>query len=78
MPVLPDDAQLVSVNHIDDYRLRITPATLDDIENWKFGAGATATDPPEKRFRDYVFLQRLSSEVRTALAGDIRGRRRPA
>jgi hypothetical protein len=33
--------------------------------------------PPHQRFRDYVFLQNLSSRLRTALTEDLRSRRRP-
>lgn len=76
VPMLPDDARLLSVGSVDEYRRRIV--NLHDVENWKFGGAAAPHDPPEVRFGDYVFLQRLSSEVRSALAGDIRGRRRPA
>lgn len=56
-------------------------ASSKSVRVWKFGELATI-DPkvasePYQRFRDYVFLQNLSSKMRTALAADIRGRRRP-
>jgi hypothetical protein len=56
-------------------------ASIGAIEMWKFGGTAGANiesaAEPHQRFRDYVFLQNLSSKLRTALAADIRGRRRP-
>ena len=63
---------------------------LAEVEGWQFGGESAATDPADKsdsedretasanRFRDYVFLQHLSSTLRTELTGDIRSRRRPA
>src|SRR5262245_10766681 len=78
VPDFPIDAPLVSVDMLKDYwgRERIGP-TPKEIEDWKFGDTSTGNEPKD-RFRDYVFLQKLSSELRTALTGDIRGRRRPA
>ncbi len=47
------------------------------IAKWQFGIAAGEDAPPHQRFRDYVFLQNLSSKLRTALAQDLRSRRRP-
>jgi hypothetical protein len=56
-------------------------ASSKSIKEWKFGdkseAFSKTAAEPYQRFRDYVFLQNLSSKLRTALAADIRGRRRP-
>lgn len=80
-PKFPDDAIAISKARLDDYRRQLSIDTLSDlqIESWVFGpiheeAGAT----PAGRFRDFVFLQKLSSEFRTQLAKDIRGRRTPS
>jgi hypothetical protein len=46
------------------------------IREWKFGQGPSVNDAD--RFRDFVFLQSLSSALRTSLAEDLRSRRRPS
>ena len=64
---------------------------LAEVENWRFGGETAVTDPPkqlssedkeesqlDQKFKDYVFLQQLSSLLRTALTEDIGSRRRPA
>lgn len=56
-------------------------ASPKSIKAWTFGA-PPGEDPIkaakcQQKFRDYVFLQNLSSKLRSALAADIRGRRRP-
>jgi hypothetical protein len=104
VPTFPRDAQIISVEKLDEYReklageyrarladkYRAKPAheyeaalakkeILDDVEHWDFGCSMPETDPPaHNRFQDYVFLQRLSSELRSALAEDLRSRRRPS
>jgi hypothetical protein len=63
-------------------------ASADAVEAWSFGhsiqgnSGSASADPasaanPWMRFKDFVFLQNLSSQLRTALTLDLRGRRRP-
>ncbi len=51
---------------------------FDDVEHWKFGCSVPEDDSPEHRFQDYVFLQRLSSALRTMLSEDLCSRRRPS
>jgi hypothetical protein len=46
------------------------------IRNWKFGEGRT--EPMAYRFKDYVLLQGISSELRTALTEDLHSRRLPS
>jgi hypothetical protein len=76
VPVFPGDANEVSFEKIGMYRteLRTSNPSFDDVERWEFG-GSTE---PHSRFKDYVFLQTLGSDVRTALSEDLRGRRRPS
>ncbi len=64
---------------------------LAEVEDWRFG-GETAVAEPlihlsskaneervlAQKFKDYVFLQQLSSSLRTELTEDIGSRRRPA
>lgn len=52
-------------------------ASDDVIAKWQFGIDAPGNAELHHRFRDYVFLQNLSSKLRTALAQDLRSRRRP-
>ena len=56
-------------------------SSCKSIEAWKFGrlvqGDAKKAVDPSQLFRDFVFLHSLSSKLRTGLAADIRGRRRP-
>ena len=60
-----------------DARASYALASDTVIAKWQFGIEAAEDAPPHQRFRDYVFLQNLSSKLRTALAQDLRSRRRP-
>ena len=66
-------------NHGDTAQTRAGYALASEtvIAKWRFGVAAPVDAPPHQRFRDYVFLQNLSSKLRTALAQDLRSRRRP-
>ena len=77
-PVFPRDAQLIDEDILRTYRthLRIVNAA-DVVDTWPFGEPAAESDPPAVRFRDYVLLQALSSELRRQLAEDLGSRRRP-
>jgi len=75
VPTFPDDAAEVSLESIDAFRQDLTG--LDDVESWRFGGELGPQQPPHRRFKDYVFLQRLASGLRTALSEDLRSRRRP-
>jgi hypothetical protein len=80
VPTFPDDAADISVENVEKYRKELAEGKhdLDAIDKWTFDGPGSATDPPFLRFKDYVFLQRLSSELRTKLSEDLRSRRRPA
>jgi hypothetical protein len=70
---------LAAVERLDEDRAE--PAkdeVFDDVEHWRFGCSVPEDDSPEHRFQDYVFLQRLSSALRTTLSEDLRSRRRPS
>lgn len=77
-PVFPDDAPAVSLKGLDAWRatLRAAGLPLDDVEAWPFGA-AGAEAEPALRFKDYVLLRQLSSDLRTVLTEDLHSRRRP-
>jgi hypothetical protein len=75
-PTFPQDAEKVSVEKLKDYRKELNCGFEDkDVEEWEFGLLVPSNEA--HRFRDYVFLQELSSALRTALATDLRSRRRP-
>ena len=74
-PRFPDDAEDISVDLLRAYRKSFS--NLDNIDDWTFGSPTVPVDEPAGRFKDYVFLQRLSSDLRTALAEDLGSRRRP-
>jgi hypothetical protein len=57
-------------------RLSCGPAKA--VDQWTFGRALSEQALPAERFRDYVFLQWLSSRLRTTLSEDLRSRRRPA
>jgi hypothetical protein len=65
---------------MDEYRQELAPELRNcKIEKWTFGQDGNEKAPSceAKRFKDFVLLQKLSSELRTQLAEDIRGRRTP-
>jgi hypothetical protein len=77
-PTFSEHAELISVEQLRQYRELIRRNNdLDDVENWQFGAKLD-DKIPANLFRDYVFLQELTSKLRTELAEDLRGRRRPS
>jgi hypothetical protein len=79
VPTFPRDAEAISVKKLDEYRAKLAEKKdLDDVENWSFGCPGSEDDPTERKFQDYVFLQRLSSALRTKLTEDLRSRRRPS
>ncbi|MGY8662269.1 hypothetical protein Q3C01_07860 [Bradyrhizobium sp. UFLA05-109] len=86
VPLFPRDAKEISAKSVDDYRALLDIEEPDDetIEEWEFGnapttpAGKKILELDDYKFKDYVFLQTLSSRLRTLLAEDIRSRRRPA
>lgn len=75
-PHFPADSLRVSVELVDQYRDTLG-TRLDDVEGWQFGITAADSAPAAERFRDYVFLQRLSSRLRSVLANDMESRRPP-
>jgi hypothetical protein len=85
VPVFFQDAEYISVEKLKEYRKKLAKKyKLDDVENWQFGDSDSETGIPSEtgtpayRFRDFVFLQQLSSKLRTRLSEDLRSRRRPS
>jgi len=78
VPLLPKDADNISEKTIKDYRDELKTLGLDDVKNWTFGGYESESEKPALRFKDFVFLQRLSSTLRTKLCEDLHSRRRPA
>lgn len=80
VPTFPQDATDVSASQLSKYRdtLKITtPVDLDSVEPWKFGENVKEINSPAGRYRDYVFLQQISSQLRTRLSEDLNSRDRP-
>jgi hypothetical protein len=78
-PAFPADSERISLVSLAGYRAALGAyLDLDDPERWTFGKASSRGTALEDRFKDYVFLQRLSSRLRTALAEDLRSRRRPS
>lgn len=86
VPRFPDDAKEISAESVNDYRrlLGIVDPNDETVEKWEFGKpptapiGKTELERDDYKFKDYVFLQTLSSRLRTALSEDLRSRRRLA
>jgi hypothetical protein len=79
VPMFPKDAEGISAEKVDDYRAELAQAfDLDDVERWSFGDPGSEDEKPALRFKDFVFLQRLSSTLRTKLSEDLHSRRRPS
>ena len=78
VPKFPTDAKYVSKEALDHYQTELKDFDLDGIEDWCFGSLRSEDQPTSRRFKDYVFLQRLSSELRTRLTENIQSRRRPS
>ena len=77
-PTFPADADDISLERLREYRALLSRQNdLNDVENWCFGADLAETTAAH-RFRDYVFLQELASQLRSQLAEDLGARRRPS
>lgn len=73
VPELPKDVDKISAESLKQFRKDL--GNLDGVEEWVFGkTGETDAE----RFQDFVFLQRLSSDLRTKLSQDLSSRRRPS
>jgi hypothetical protein len=59
-----------------DYKKR-KKRDLDAVKTWSFGGPAGEAGTAAVRFKDFVFLQTLSSALRTQLCADLHSRRRP-
>jgi hypothetical protein len=79
VPTFPSDAKSISVERLKRYRDELGTRhgmVLTDLDRWTF----REPDPGSEdcvRFKDYVLLQKLTSDLRTMLSEDLRGRRRP-
>jgi hypothetical protein len=80
VPKFPTDAADISVEKVREYQAELAAhkLNLDDIESWDFGDSLPAEERPAFKFKDYIFLQRFSSRLRTTLSEDLRSRRRPS
>jgi hypothetical protein len=75
-PTFPDDADAISIEKMEAYKDELgAHVNLDAVDRWSFGSTGSEAATLAERFKDYVFLQRLSSALRTALATDLRSRR---
>jgi hypothetical protein len=91
-PDFSNEAERVSKEQIEAYRneLGINPqGNLIDADGkvidkktedtWKFAINISASAASDaQRFRDFVFLQTLSSWLRTELTEDLASRKRPS
>lgn len=77
VPVFPKDAESISDNKIDEYRHDLAAFDLDDVERWSFGGSKSEPGKAALRFKDFVFLQKLGSTLRSSLCEDLHSRRRP-
>jgi hypothetical protein len=79
VPKSPDDVKKITQKSVEDYRKRfnIEQPNDDRVETWPFGKPSVVMPSRAYEFKDYVFLQTLSSRLRTRLTEDIRSRRLP-
>ena len=79
VPEFPRDAAEISAENIDRYGTELAKQfDLSNVEEWGFGTSGAEQQTTALKFKDFVFLQRLSSTLRTRLSEDLRSRRRPA
>jgi hypothetical protein len=82
VPTFPDDAEDITDGKVRDYQNELKSLGLDDVESWVFGSSLsekeTAACALSVKFKDYIFLQRLSSHLRTTLSEDLNSRLRPS
>lgn len=78
VPMFPKDADHISVEAVDKYRYDLATLDLDNVDKWNFGGSESEMERPSLRFKDFVFLQSLSSALRTRLCEDLHSRRRPS
>ena len=82
VPTFPRDAGDISNENVNEYRIALKKTSdLDNVEAWNFGSAKSVEKAPASalhlKYKDYVFLQTLSSRLRTMLSEDLRSRRRP-
>jgi hypothetical protein len=81
VPTFPKDAEHISVQNLKHYQKELKKhfrLNFNHVEGWRFGGPGSENERLSHRFKDYVFLQRLSSALRTRLSEDLRSRRRPS
>jgi hypothetical protein len=80
VPAFPKDADRITIEKLKKYKKELSKRSkrsdLDEVETWTFGGPTLENEPDHSAFKDYVFLYRLSSALRTALSKDLRSRRR--
>jgi hypothetical protein len=84
VPQFPEDATDISREKVDTYAKELEEelaVAMANADMWTFGDPTTESkgkySGPVAKFKDYIFLQRLSSRLRTRLAEDLSSRRLP-
>jgi hypothetical protein len=79
VPQSGGDAPDIHKESFDEFRvaLMLKPVTTKTLEAWKFGeTGGAAGGTSPDRWRDFILLQTLSSNLRSELSEDLGSRRR--
>jgi hypothetical protein len=78
-PLFSEYSTSISAPKLARYREELQARAIDlaNSETWQFGVEHSDADSAALRFRDFVFLQELSSQLRTCLTQDLRSRLRP-
>jgi hypothetical protein len=87
VPHVPYDGSEISDENLRQYRRelfkiekaadKLEEPTNMAVEEWRFGPVGGQPKANAYKFKDYVFLQTLSSRLRTRLTEDLSSRRRP-
>jgi hypothetical protein len=78
VPDFPKDAMDISAQAVEEYRRTLATRAVHNVEWWDFGGPDPKPQELALRFKDFVFLQGLSSALRTRLCEDLYSRRRPS
>ncbi len=89
VPKFPLDANNLNVEDLNKYRICLKDhygLKLDSVEEWTFGGSALTNKKEHEsscdaemsaKFKDFVFLQKLCSDLRTKLIADTNSRKPP-
>lgn len=85
VPIFPMDAEEISQEKVSEYREKLGGECIfNNVEVWPFGdqdwpfGNPVSEKENAHRFRDFIFLQYLSSDLRTKLTEDLRSRQKPS